>query len=133
MRQRSAAWTSSSCFIIINETKEGQKKCLRFSLQQFVIQFANRFQLGPQLLIIPQPALDLGLLFRSNGKLAGPPSGITHGQNPNPMPLSPPTLATSLAVENLAIEQRTPHDLRRIGQSLGEALTGVENLLSFHQ
>ena len=53
-----------------------------------MIQFANRLQFGPQLLIILQPLLHLPLLLGPNAELADSPARIADGENPNSVPLA---------------------------------------------
>jgi hypothetical protein len=98
-----------------------------------VIELANRFQLGPQLSIISQPPLDLPLLFGVNRELARPPSGIAHGQDPDPVAFSPAALQATPAMEDPAIQQRTPQDLGRIGQLAEDLLPRLANLVFVHQ
>jgi len=98
-----------------------------------VIEFANCFQFGSQFSIISQPPLDLRLLLGPNGELARPSSGIAHGEDPDPMAFSPSALQATLAMENAAIQQRTPHNLGRIGQFSEELLACLPNLVFVHQ
>jgi hypothetical protein len=98
-----------------------------------VIELANRFQLGPQLSIIPQPPLDLLLLLGANRKLARPPSGIAHREDPDPVTFSPTALQATPPMEDPAIQQRTPQDLCRIGQFAEELLPRLANLVFVHQ
>jgi hypothetical protein len=98
-----------------------------------VVELANRFQLGSQLSIISQPPLDLRLLFGSKGELESPPSGIAHGEDRDPVAFSPAALQATLAMEDPAIQQRTPHDLGRIGQFAEELLACFSNLIFVHQ
>jgi len=53
-----------------------------------MIQFANRLQFGPQLLIILQLLLHLPLLLGPNAELADSPARIADGENPNSVPLA---------------------------------------------
>jgi hypothetical protein len=76
----------------------------------------NRFQLGSQLQIILHPPLDLLPLFGPNAELANPPAWMAHGENPNPVTLTSTALQTPAAMEDLAIQERSPHILCRIGQ-----------------
>jgi len=85
-----------------------------------VIQLANRFQLGPQLLVILHPPLHLLPLFGPDAELANPPARIAHGENQNPVALSRTALQTPLAVEDLTVQERAPPDVRWVGQLLSE-------------
>jgi hypothetical protein len=73
------------------------------------------------------------LLFGVNRKLARPPSGIAHREDPHPVTFSPAALQATPAMEDPAIQQRTPQDLGRIGQFEEELLPRLANLLYVHQ
>jgi hypothetical protein len=98
-----------------------------------VVELANRFQLGSQLSIISQPPLDLQLLLGWHSELACSSSGIAHGEDPHPVAFSPTALLATLAMEDPAIQQRTPQDLGRIGQFAEELLACLANLVFVHQ
>jgi hypothetical protein len=98
-----------------------------------VIELADRFQLRPQLLIIPHPLLDLLSLFRPNAELAGSTSRMAHRQNPNAVALSPTTLEATLPVEDLVVQQRAPYDFCQIGQFFNQLLTRFENFRPLHR
>jgi len=51
--------------------------------------------------------LDLLLLLGANRELARPSSGITHGEDPDPVASAPAALPATAAIENPAIEQGT--------------------------
>ena len=68
---------------LIMKHQDAKQKSLRLGPRQLVIELADRFQLRPQLLIIPHPLLDLLPLLGSNTELAGSTSRIAHRQNPN--------------------------------------------------
>src|SRR5579875_2180139 len=105
MREAIEASSSGLCFTDNDETPQGQKNKLRLGPQQFVVQFTNGLQLALKPLIISQPLLHLGLVFRSNGELARSSAGITHRKNPNSVALAPSALQAALAMENLAVEE----------------------------
>jgi hypothetical protein len=113
--------------------KDSKNFSLRVCPQQFVVELANGFQLGPQFVVISQPPLDLRLLVGANGELTRPSSGITHGEDPDPMTFSPTALLATLAMEDPTIQQRTPHDLGRIGQLAEELLACLADLRFVHQ
>jgi hypothetical protein len=87
------------------------KKRSRARPLTFVIELANCFQLVPQVLIIPLPLLDLRLLFRPTAELSGPPPRVARCEHPYPVAFSPTALLAALAMEDLPVQQGTPHDL----------------------
>ena len=79
----------------MNNEGSGAAKSKPLGPQQFVIQLANSFQLGAQLLVVLQPLLYLRPLFGGDAELPGASSGIADRQHPDAVALSSPTLRTT--------------------------------------
>ena len=123
---------SRSCLVCIDETQAGQKNALLLGPQQFMVQFADRFQLALQLLVVPQPPGHLRALLRTDAELPGVPARVTDRQHPDPMPLPPRTFRTAPFVVQLPLQQGTAQDPGRIRQPRRQPLAGPFDLLVFH-
>ena len=92
---------------------------------------ANSLQGRLQLLIVPQPRAYLGGLFSAKTDLAGPPTRVANGKDPDRVPLAATTLGITLATADHARQQRATQDLAQVGKVAEKAITSPNNLLVF--
>ncbi|HKF02424.1 MAG TPA: hypothetical protein VKB49_08915 [Candidatus Sulfotelmatobacter sp.] len=80
-------------------------------LQQFQIDLTDALQRFLELVIVAQPLLHDGFLFRAKAELSGAATWIPDGQNPDWMALTVGTDGTTGAMADEAVEQRAANDL----------------------
>src|SRR3989304_5606413 len=100
--------------------------------EQYVVEFTDTFQGGPQLLVVAQPLLDEGLLFGGETDLLGVPAGIADGQDPHEMALTTSTAGAAGAMADAAVEQGAAEDLGSGGEGGGEFGAGADDDRVFH-
>jgi hypothetical protein len=83
-------------------------------------------------LIVLQPFLDGGAGLGTNTELTGLAPGMADGQHPERAPASPPTLRTTLAMLDRALQKRAPHDLRCTRKARGAGRPDAEDFAGFH-
>lgn len=97
-----------------------------------MVQFANCFQSGFQDLVVLQPLLHLGFYFWPDAKLLGDPSGIANSQHPDGVPATLLAFGAALLMANRALKQRSAQDLGGVREALGQFVSAMKSLGSFH-
>ena len=99
-----------------------------------MIDLANGFQLGLELLVIVQPLGDLWFEFGADGELFGATTGVADGKDIGRMAVAESTLLATLFVANGAMEQRATEDeieRRKGGEKFG-AFGGDVSLFHYY-
>lgn len=97
-----------------------------------MVQFADAFQVGPQLPVIAQPLPDHGYLRGRKAELLGAAARITDGQNPDAVALAAGADGTAGGMTDGAMEQRAAEDLGGGRESGGELGAGFVDRILLH-
>src|SRR5512141_1292371 len=104
-----------------------------FGSEQLLVQFADLFQSGSQLVVIVETATHLGDLLRRQAELANDAAWISDGENGNGMAFTAGAFGTTGAMADGALEQRAAQDVGGLWEASQEAVAAEDDLLSIHQ
>lgn len=97
-----------------------------------MIQLANGFGRFLQLLVIAQPAANLGNQFGTDAELPGTATRIADGQNGLRMSFTTGALGAAAGMTGRALDEGTAQDFARAGEAFEEPFTGLDGLLMRH-
>ena len=100
--------------------------------EQLVVEFTDALQGGSEFVVVAQPLLDQGFLFRGEADLPGASAGIADGQHPDEMALTASTDGATGAMADAAVEQGATKDLGGGGESCRELGASVDDCLVLH-
>jgi hypothetical protein len=96
-----------------------------------VVDFADLFEFGLELLVVLQPSFDPRLHFRADGDLPGPAGGWDR-QNPDIMTTALGAFDAAGLMTNLALEERSMQNFGRIRETVRKFLPLPESPIMFH-
>ena len=105
---------------------------MRLRTQQLMIELADVLDCLLQLLIIVEPAPNLGDPLAPHAELPRAPASVSHRQNEYLMSLTTRTFGTALAMSDSALQQRTAQQLTRHRQLADKALACIKGPITNH-
>jgi hypothetical protein len=107
---------------------------LRFlAAEQLLVEFADLFHSGFQLTVIGQAAPHGSNFIWRKADVSNDGAGIANGEHGDRMPFTASALGTAGAMADGALEQGAAEDVRRVGETIEEAVALADDLLVIHQ
>src|SRR5438552_18319146 len=97
-----------------------------------MIEFADVLDRLLQLLIIVEPAANLGDPFATHAELLRAPAGVCHGQHEHSVPFAARAFRTALGMSNGTLQQRTAQQLAGGRQLADELVARSKGSLTNH-
>src|SRR5712692_6086170 len=107
-----------------------RRGCIR--AQQVVIEFANRFDRSFQLLVIVQPAADLGNSLPSHAELTRAATRVTHREDEHLVTFAARALRTADPVTNNALQQRAAQHFAGDREPVHKLLARLKGSIANH-
>src|SRR5437899_1053077 len=100
--------------------------------QQIVVELADRLDRLLQLLIIIEPAANLGNAFATHADLPGASAGVAHRQNEDPVPFAARAFRAIFGMSDRALQKRATQYFAGDRQFADQLLARSQGLLSNH-